>query len=285
VAVLNARRIASENKADNVAVDLDPATDIIFGKWDTNTKTFTQLSSSNWPQVNAVRIIARRTSNRGNAVPLMFAKLVGRDTCDVSAEAIVMVIPAVNVNETILATANPFLSGMPRGTVASSPNPHNNPDRAGTSRTSPGNSPFAVQGLGVAENSVYTFDSIAGTARHDPNLPYFQPDGELIADMKAPINALVGVFLDDNASNTTPAPANLDFSTAQSRNFNKLEPKLKQIFWIGDGKNSGGQHQEFVAPEGATRLFLATWDFYEWNNNAGWRTVKITRPQRIITVK
>ena len=39
------------------------------------------------------------------------------------------------------------------------------------------------------------------------------------------------------------------------------------------------------APEGATRLMLATWDFYEWNNNAGYRIVKINRPQQVITVK
>ena len=40
---------------------------------------------------------------------------------------------------------------------------------------------------------------------------------------------------------------------------------------------SDGVPQKFRAPEGATRLYLATWDFYEWNNNAGERTVKIER--------
>jgi hypothetical protein len=104
--------------------------------------------------------------------------------------------------------------------------------------------------------------------------------------MKAPINALVGVFLDDNQPNLTPTPAkNLDFSTSASRDFSTLKPDLKQIFFIGDGMNSNGQTQEFVVPQGATRLFLATWDFYEWNNNAGARDVVVIRPMRIVTVK
>jgi hypothetical protein len=95
----------------------------------------------------------------------------------------------------------------------------------------------------------------------------------------------VGLFLDDSQPNTTSAPTNLDFSTPASREFTELQPKLKQIFFIGDGKNSNGARQEFIAPKGATRLFLATWDFYEWNNNAGSRNIRITRPMQIITVK
>ena len=50
-------------------------------------------------------------------------------------------------------------------------------------------------------------------------------------------------------------------------------------------KTDDGATQTFVAPAGATRLFLAGWDFYEWNNNAGDRTVKISRPSKIMTVK
>ena len=60
---------------------------------------------------------------------------------------------------------------------------------------------------------------------------------------------------------------------------------MKQIFFIGDGVDSKGMRQEFVVPAGATRLYVATWDFFEWNNNSGTRTVKVNRPQQIITVK
>ena len=43
--------------------------------------------------------------------------------------------------------------------------------------------------------------------------------------------------------------------------------------------------QQFIVPKGATRLYLATWDFFEWNNNAGTRNVQVNRPERIIMVK
>jgi hypothetical protein len=160
------------------------------------------------------------------------------------------------------------------------------------------------------EGEALTFDSISGTAKHDPRLALFNPDGELgdighnnlttngsnsygskmynengIADVTAPINALVGVFLTDDAPNLTSAPSNLDFSTAASRDFGTLKPELKQIFFIGDGLDSKGNKQNFVVPKGATRLYLATWDFYEWNNNDGFRNIKVNRPMQIITVK
>ena len=79
--------------------------------------------------------------------------------------------------------------------------------------------------------------------------------------------------------------ARICFNPLASRDFTELRPKLKQAFFIGDGKNSQGARQKFVAPTGATRLYLATWDFYEWNNNAGSRNIQVKRPSRIITVK
>ena len=70
-----------------------------------------------------------------------------------------------------------------------------------------------------------------------------------------------------------------------NREFATLAPQLKETFFIGDGMTSSGARQSFVVPKGATRLYLATWDFYEWNNNAGSRTIKISRPSRVVTVK
>jgi hypothetical protein len=292
-----ARKIALLNRADGDPVEVHPTRDVEFGKWDVKNNRFERLSGSNLSQANAVRVVARRTRETGNPVPLAFGAAVGKSTCDVRAESVVMVIPAFNVSETIQATANPFLAGMPKGSVASRNNPHDSPDYAGDKKD-PRQSPFAVSGMPITPGAALTFDSIAGTARHDPNLPYFSPDGELsaigrntngaengISDLTAPINALVGVFLSDEQPDKSAPPKALDFRSPQSREFATLEPQLKQLFFIGDGKTSAGVKQEFVVPEGATRLFLATWDFYEWNNNAGWREVKITRPQRIVTVK
>jgi Flp pilus assembly protein TadG len=300
---------AKANKADGTPVILDRTNDIEFGNWDTAARKFTVSNSSDPTQLNAVHVTTRRIAARNTAVPLMFASLIGAANCDVKAETVVMIIPALNVNQNVPATADPFLSGMPAGSEASNVNPHNNPDYAGTP-SNPRQSPIAVS-MAISNGGQYTFDSITGDARHDPGLSYANPDGDTseqighnnltvnqsgnydsqmynsngIADAWIPINSLVGVFLDDNAPNKTDAPANLDFRDPTKRDFTMLQPKLKQLFYIGDGTNSAGIKQTFVAPPGATRLFLATMDYYEWNNNAGFRNIQVNRPERIILVK
>ena len=148
-----------------------------------------------------------------------------------------------------------------------------------------------------------SFDNIEGTVRHDPRLDDYQPDGQLddvghntngnengVADVTAPIDSLVGVFLGDERPDRTAAPAGdpnvtSSASTANGRDFQQLRPANKQIFFIGDGVNSSGDRQRFQVPAGATRLYLATWDFYEWNNNSGYRIVRVSRPGSIVTVK
>ncbi|HEY1628424.1 MAG TPA: TadG family pilus assembly protein, partial [Tepidisphaeraceae bacterium] len=284
--------------------------DIKLGFWSTATNTFT--TANDFSQVNAVWVSAKLDQRRGDAVPLMFAPMVGINTCDVTADSIAMLVPPINVDQIVQATADPFLAGMPAGSIASQPNPHHNPDFAGTT-SNPLNSPQTVP-IPVTTGATYTFDSITGNARHDPDLDFSSPDGDTndpgdpighndlttdpgartsstmynsngIADAWIPINALVGVFLDDKQPDQSPAPANLDFRSDDSRDFTTLQPKLKQLFFIGDGLDSKGNHQQFIAPKGATRLYLATMDYYEWNNNAGFREIKVNRPGQIITVK
>jgi Flp pilus assembly protein TadG len=295
-AISFAVRYSKSNTADGSPIVLDPNADIEFGKWDAKAATFTKLAGFAAQNANCVHITLRRTASRGTAVPLLFAKVIGQDKCDVTAESYAMLVPSVNVDQNVPGTANPFLAGMPQGSVASLNNPHNSPDYAGNSGN-PKQSPLVVS-MPLVEGDSLSFDSIDGTVRHDPSLAYYSPDGELatigrntngsengISDLNAPINALVGLFLDDTQPNTSGAPRSLDFSSDASRNFDTLNPKLKQIFFIGDGKTSDGARQQFIVPKGATRLYLATWDFYEWNNNAGYRNIQVKRPQRIITVK
>jgi hypothetical protein len=307
-AVRLARDFAARNAVDGRALSLDAALDIEIGRWNPNSAKFQKLNDNNLSNADAVRVIARRSSARGTAIPMMFAGALGFSACDVSAESVSMVIPGILVDQSVPGTANPFLAGMPPGAVASATNPHKSGDVAGTP-ANPKQSPIAVN-MKVEEGFVFHFDSIDGVARHDPGLSYFQPDGDLtdighnnltlvhannymptlysengIADVVAPVNALVGLFLSDERPDKTPTPPSLDFSTDQSRDFTRLEPQLKQIFFIGDGLNSNAEPQDFVAPKGATRLYIATWDFYEWNNNAGSRNIKVIRPMRIITVQ
>ena len=59
-------------------------------------------------------------------------------------------------------------------------------------------------------------------------------------------------------------PAEMDFSSAASRDFSSLSPKIKQVFFIGDGLDSNSQLQQFVVPAGATRFYLGLLDEKGW---------------------
>ena len=170
--------------------------------------------------------------------------------------------------------ANPWLAGMPDGSMAG-----NGFDVA------PDQSPIEVKGILIKPNEILTF-SVTGGVAHGP-FQLVGADGETnvvsrvpgvengIADITAPFDALIGVFLDDSAPSNFPPPAALDFSNASSRDFASLYPQLRQPFFIGDGKDSFGGVQQFIAPVGATRLFLGIMDGYEWADNQGSFTVKV----------
>jgi Flp pilus assembly protein TadG len=303
-AVLSAKTYAQLNKVDGLTL-ADGQLDIQAGYWNTSTKTFSATVPTG-QSLNAVRVRGYRTATRGGGVATTFGQLLGMRAIDIQTESIALYVPGVDVNHDVGGQVTPFLVGMPVGSVASRNNPHNNPDVLGTNVPT-----IANVGMPIVPGSVVSFDSISGDVRHDPSLTAYNPDGNLdsighnynpnngdmngtsyynengVADMRAPINALVGVFLSDAAPNASAAPSqNLDFSTAESRNFSTLRPQLKQIFFIGDGKMDDGiTAQRFEVPAGATRLYLATWDFYEWNNNSGTRTIRVTRPGSVVMVK
>ena len=83
-----ASTFASANSVDGSSQTLDTTNDIEFGTWDTSTRTFAVLTGSSRASANAMRVTVRRTAARGNAIPLLFAQLTGRSTCDVTATAI-----------------------------------------------------------------------------------------------------------------------------------------------------------------------------------------------------
>lgn len=97
--------------------------------------------------------------------------------------------------------------------------------------------------------------------------PFFGPNGNEsagssltafggISGYLGPQGPLTGVFLTDAVPSAGP-PGTLDFSTPASREFTSLTPALGQVFYIGDGKTSANVFQQFIAPAGATRLYLA----------------------------
>jgi Flp pilus assembly protein TadG len=83
--------VAAANRCDGLPVVLDSTADIEYGTWTDATRTFTLLTGVAQNDANAVRITARRTAARGNPIPLVFARLVGRNTCDINASAIAKV--------------------------------------------------------------------------------------------------------------------------------------------------------------------------------------------------
>ncbi len=108
---------------------------------------------------------------------------------------------------------------------------------------------FGPGGNGASGSNLFAFGGISG---------YVGPQGPL-----------TGVFLDNNIPSAGP-PAALDFTPAGlGIDFLVLTPALGQIFYIGDGLTSGSVFQEFIAPAGATRLFLGIPDGFGFVNGPG----------------
>lgn len=286
----NAIAVAGQNLVDGTPLVLT-SSDVQTGIWTSATHTFT--ANNNPALCNAVKVTAYRTAARGTAIPLIFAKLLGQSTCDVTTSSIAMVSSGANATYTVPATSNPFLAGMPNGSVASQNNPHNNPDYAPTS------SPVQATGISITPGRTLTFDGINGGATNDYTDPSrYTADGNTgwianntngsenhISDIYCPGNALIGVFLSNSVPTANSTPAALDFSTDASRDFTTLKPALQQIFFIGDGRDSSGAVQNFVVPAGATRMYLATMDSYEWNNNAGSFTMTVHQQGTVAMVQ
>jgi len=85
--------VAQMNHCDGRPIVLDPNEDVIVGIWDETTRTFAANGGSSSSPANAVRVIARRSVERNNAIPLLFGKVFGRESCNVSGTATVMALP------------------------------------------------------------------------------------------------------------------------------------------------------------------------------------------------
>lgn len=96
--------------------------------------------------------------------------------------------------------------------------------------------------------------------------PFFGPDGGNttgsnlssfggISAYTGPTGPLAGVFLGLGDPTGGLPPVTLDFGTI-GLDFLSLAPGIGQVFYIGNGATGGGVLQEFIAPTGATRLYL-----------------------------
>jgi hypothetical protein len=159
-------------------------------------------------------------------------------------------------------------------------------------------SPITAGGITINGGSTVTFDGINGGANNSASTTTYDADGNTrsittnrvgnengIGDIRAPFNSIIGVFITDDVPQASNYPARLDFSKQSDRDFTSLAPRLRQPFFIGDGRTTYGEVQQFIVPEGATRLFIGTMDSYEWSNNVGGFNLTAHMTGRVVTVK
>ena len=185
---------------------------------------------------------------------------------------------ALGATYTVNGTSDLWLSGVASGTIAS------------TNDTLDNAAPLDI--AGIIGGTTYTF-SVTGSVSNTPSASGLSPDGNSksfiwhdagpqngISNIYAPMNSLIGVFLDSTVSLSGEQGTALNFGTTGSNHlgtdFTTLSPTLNQVFFIGDGEASSGLTQTYVAPTGATRLFLGSMDGYEWKNNSGSFSVEMT---------
>jgi hypothetical protein len=176
---------------------------------------------------------------------------------------------------TVPGKANPWLAGMTNGSTG----------RRGD--IAPDESPVSVTATLIQAGATYTF-SASGSANHGAPNASFPPNGEElishylgaengIADIIAPFDSLVGVFLGPDQPDQYLPPPPLDFRDKAERDYLVLAPSLKQPFFIGYGVTTSNAVQQIIAPNGATRLFLGIMDQYSWYDNEGSFSVQVAQ--------
>lgn len=194
------------------------------------------------------------------ALPFRISSSAARPSFQSSGAGVTVAVPG---------TSDPWLAGMPNGSTASCD--------LQRCDVAPQQSPIEVLGLNFQPGSMLTF-SATGMAGYGPTAIYQAgPDGIAsmpiqhanfrgyvpengIANLLAPTDALVGVFLGQERPDASPLPPDLAGPTAT--------PLLKQVFLIGSSRS-------ITVPEGATRLFLGIMDGFGWWDNSGSFTVSI----------
>jgi len=266
------------------------STDVVQGTFDTATKTFTPNATG-----DAVSVTVRQTFNRAGSVPLINPMLIWAQHKEIRATAVARV---TSTSTTIAppASGNLWLSGMPDNTTNQNFRSDYATvwDNSGTA-ANPNQRPLELNlaNLGVHGGDTISLEGITGTATWNNQTPtgttngadgdvtYIVANGAApaasvpstsnngLSNTRAPIGAVMAVFLTDDAPNTTAAPPNLDFGTDTSRNYTSISPQIKQVLSIGDGKRSDGEAQTIVVPANATRVFFGMMDAWQWNDNVG----------------
>jgi Flp pilus assembly protein TadG len=310
----NAAAASNTLKVDGTALQFNSQNQVELGIWNASNKTFTP--SNDLDKTNAVRV--RATHIVGAGSPLTLASLIGRSTVEIESTAVALATRTGYLGDGggsydyyVSANSNPWLAGTPEGTVAN-PTAPGREDYSGKPKKDDGKkkslkyedivkdktdpktkqSPLEAGTINLKPGEALTFDGLNGGANNFSSKKVFEADGNFDwiinnwegaehgkSDIRAPINSLIAVFLDDSNPMGKSAPSRLDFSSEASRDFSVLKPQLRQMFFVGDGRRDNGEPQQFVIPPGATRLYIGTMDGWEWNNNQGGFAVTVhTRP-------
>jgi hypothetical protein len=256
-----------------------PTVTVQFGSWNSTTNTFSTSSGS----TPAVKVTVTRTAANGNGVPLTWGSVLGVHTIDVHASATAALMGGNTTSVNISANANPYFAGMPSTTT----------DSYGANLTN--NAATQVQSIPVVPGTYISFTNLTGSTSvvagtvtptgPAGNSNYIVEHGEDydgssynnpgpengIANAIMPDDAMMGLFLTNNAPNLTTAPSSVvNWTTSPQANqatYSNLV--VQQPFMIGDGQTTSGVTQQFLVPPGATRLFVGIWDGEDYTNNSG----------------
>ena len=186
----------------------------------------------------------------------------------VCAAAMLFAAPAAfAANVAVQSTTDIFLASQPVGTTITG---YFGSDSV---TTNPATNNAPVQ-IGVAGGNVLTFSASGSTSVDDSC--FAGPDGGCYGDessfspspaggtYKGPSDALIGVFLGNGVTTVANGPPSLNYTKAANISRPAYHPGLNQIFFIGDGLTGTGtgSTQDFIAPAGATNLYIAVADSY-----------------------
>jgi Putative Tad-like Flp pilus-assembly len=274
-----------------------PTVTATWGYWNTVTQTFSTSSSTG--ATVAVKVVASCSKANNNAVPLLFAAVLGQSSLNESATAVATDL-GTSSTASISALSNMYLAGMPAGTTTV------------WGDTTSANGATQMNSIPVVPGEMITFTSISGTSSVTyPSMPYYGPNGSNgangtaiqhgqnwdgsmysantengIADAIMPDSAFAGMFLDNTEPDLSATPpSTVDWtqsSVANQNSFTNLA--VKTPFFIGDGTN-GSTVKTFQVPQGATRLFIGVWDGVEYSNNSGSLSATVNVQHEILIVQ
>lgn len=277
---------------------------VTVGTWNEGDRKFT----ANTFNPNAVKVDLAFTLAEGGR-PKLFATALGSNATGILRSSSIATASVGSQQFEPPASGNLWLSTAAAGTV--NKNFRNDASHVWDYAGSEGNarqSPLEIEldNLSLKPGDALSFEGLSGTAIYVENGGQNSADGlqsyivqlgktspstvptnsyNGMSNVRAPIGAIMAVFLNDNPSSSGSAPSCLDFNTSTQRDYSTLSPQLKQVFFVGDGKRTNGEVQRIVVPPGATRVFIGMMDAWQWNDNVGNFKFNVYGRKNVTTVK